>query len=124
MSDNKYTWREAEADAHTAAAEAFAYCVADPDCDPEDGAYDAAHEWADGSEWVIYAYRARCLWFDSAEVQDAEDDMDDYVSQDNQTIDERISWCVYHALVRAFADEWETLRMAHEEKQDAEGVTA
>jgi hypothetical protein len=54
MSDNDYTWRAAVADAHTAAAEAFAYAVENGE-DVDDGAeYDAALEWADGSEWVIY----------------------------------------------------------------------
>jgi hypothetical protein len=40
MSDNDYTWREAVADAHTAAAEAFAYAVKQGD-DLDNGAeYD------------------------------------------------------------------------------------
>ena len=54
MSDNDYTWRAAVADAHTAAAEAFAYAV-ENDEDVYNGAdHDAAHEFADSSEWVIY----------------------------------------------------------------------
>jgi hypothetical protein len=61
MSDNDYTWRAAVADAHTAAAEAFAYAVENGE-DLDDGAeYDAAHEFADSSEWVIYYYRAQLL---------------------------------------------------------------
>jgi hypothetical protein len=118
MSDNPYKWRDAVADAHTAAAESFAYSIENDECLDDGAAYDAAHEWADGSEWVIYTYRARCLWFDSAEAQDAEDEMGDYVSQECATIDERITWCVYHALADAFAEKWRELAA------DAEEVTA
>jgi hypothetical protein len=120
MSDNEYTWREAVADAHTAAAEAFAYCVADPDCDPEDGAYDAAHEFADGSAWVIYYHRAAALWMDSREVQDAEDQATEGLGA-SDGIDTRISLCVYHALVDAFVEKWEEL---YAEAQATEELTA
>ena len=120
MADTEYKWRDAVADAHTAAAEAFAYSVAEGH-DLDDGAaWDAASEWADGSEWVIYTYRARCLWFDSAEVQDAEDETTESVEA-NACIDYRIGLCVYTALRDAFAEKWCELAA---ERENAEGVTA
>jgi hypothetical protein len=118
MPEYPYTWREAVADAHTAAAEAFAYAV-EEGLDLDDLAeYDAAHEWADGSEWVIYTYRAQCLWFDSSEVQDCEADALDGVRADGD-IDQRITLCVFHALAAEYAEKWRELAAAEEEKRDA-----
>lgn len=112
MSDEtEYTWRVAEAEAHTAAAEAFAYAVANGD--DLDDSYDAAHEYADGTAWVIYTYRARCLWMDSREVQDAESELDGCI-EDDADIDRRITLCVFHALAAAFAEKWRELAEAHD----------
>lgn len=132
MTDREYQWRYAVADAETAAAEAFAYCVADPDLDPEYGAEDAAHEFADGSEWVIYYHRARCLWVDSTEVQDAEAELDEiyapYGVDSHLDIDGRIALCVYVALRNVFVEKWGELYEAHEaetaDECDAEEVEA
>jgi len=117
MPEYPYTWREAVADAHTAAAEAFAYAVEQDDYLDNGAEHDAAHEWADGSEWVIYTYRARCLWFDSAEAQGAETDALDGVD-DGADIDRRITLCVYHALSDAFAEHWRELAEAHADADD------
>jgi hypothetical protein len=114
MSDNDYTWRAAVADAHTAAAEAFAYAVENGE-DVDDGAeYDAALEWADGSEWVIYTYRARCLWMDSPDVQDAEEDGCQHLDASDD-IDRRITLCVFMALSSEFAQHWRALAEARAE---------
>ena len=120
MSDNDYTWRAAVADARTAAAEAFAYAV---ESGENADVYDAAHDFADGSEWVIYTYRARCLWFDSDEVQGCEDDALECVDA-SADIDSRIRFCVYHALRDVFVAEWDDLAAAHAEALEAAEVEA
>jgi hypothetical protein len=118
MPEYPHTWREAEADAQTAAAEAFAYAVKQGD-DLDNGAeHDAAHEWADSSEWVIYTYRARCLWFDSSTVQDAEGHVFDCGIDASADIDRRVTLCAFHALSDAFAEHWRELAEAHANAQE------
>lgn len=119
MSDNDYTWRAAVADAHTAAAEAFAYAVENGE-NLDESQYDAAHDFADGSEWVIYTYRARCLWLDSVEVQGCEDDALECVDA-SADIDSRIRLCVYCALVAEYVNHWQDLAEAY---ADSEGAAA
>jgi len=119
MSDNDYTWRAAVADAHTAAAEAFAYAVENGE-NLDEWDIGAAHDFADGSEWVIYTYRARCLWFDSVEVQECEDDALECVDA-SADIDSRIRLCVYCALVAEYVNHWQDLAEAH---ADSEGAAA
>lgn len=116
MSDNDYTWRAAVADAHTAAAEAFAYAVENGE-NLDESQYDAAHDFADGSEWVIYTYRARCLWFDSVEVQGCEDDALECVDA-SADIDSRIRLCVYCALVAEYVNHWQDLAEAHADSEE------
>ena len=119
MSDNDYTWRAAVANAHTAAEEAFAYAVENGE-DLDNGAdHDAAHEFADSSEWVIYYYRSQCLWIDSQEVRDCEPEEDEW--QGAVDIQSRMTACVYNALADEFAGHWRALLEAHE---NSEGVTA
>lgn len=116
MSDNMHKWRDAVADAHTAAVEAFAYRLQADGFDQylEDGS-DEAHEYADGSEWSIYTWRAICLWVDSREVQECEGDIEPHSTAN---IDERIRLCVYSALRDTFAEKWAELYAAEEEKHD------
>jgi len=72
----------------------------DPTMDA-DQARDAACEYADSHENVIYTWRSRSVWFESAEVQgyerceESEKDMD---------IDARIMLCVYLAYEDAFRE--------------------
>lgn len=124
MADSEYTWREAEADAHYAAADDFAHSVAQGDC--LDYGDDSAHEWADGCAWVIYTHRSRCLWMDSAEVRDAEQHLDDfhapYGVDQHMDIDARMALCVYFALRSAYVEKWDELRERHEEHEDAEVI--
>lgn len=119
MSDNTHTWRDAVADAHTAAAEAFAYAVANDEYLDGGAEWDAAHEWADGSEWVIYTHRARCLWMDSTEVQDEEDEIRK-MSSGTESVDYVISACVFRALAAEFAEHWRTLAEAHADAEEVE----
>ena len=119
MIEHGYTWRAAVADAHTAAAESFAYAVESGE-DIDDAGYETAHEFADGSAWVIYYYRAACLWMDSGEVQAAEDEACSGMDA-SADIHARIAACVYSALVAEYLDYWRDLAETH---ADSEGVTA
>jgi hypothetical protein len=81
------------------------------DLDDPDSWDEYAHEWADGSEWVIYYHNARTLWADSSEVQAWEDDARDTAA--DSSIDSQITACVYLA-VRA--EIMEALREVAEER--------
>jgi hypothetical protein len=63
---------------------------------------DYAHEWADGSEWVIYYANSRALWADSAEVQAFEDDA--RVWSTDSSIDSQITACVFLAVRQEIMD--------------------
>lgn len=63
----------------------------------DDDMQEYAHEWADGSQNVIYYHRARELWADSATVQGYESDAWDLMG-DEKDIDKVIALCVYLAM--------------------------
>ena len=65
----------------------------------EDHLSEYSHEYADGSEWVIYYHHVMRLWCDSSEVRDREEDIEDYLYSDSaQGILRRMTLCVYLAL--------------------------
>lgn len=122
--DERITWRQAERDAREAARDRFADAVRHGE--DLDYAEDYAHEYADGCADVIYTYRAREIWMDSAEVRDCEDALDEmhapYGVDRSVNIDERIALCVYVALRDAFADEWRTAHETADDEDDAEVI--
>jgi hypothetical protein len=58
---------------------------------------DYAHEWADGSEWVIYYANSRALWADEEIISGYEDEAKE-ITASPRTIDEWITACVYLAV--------------------------
>lgn len=123
---DEYRWIDAAKDAHEAAAEAFAYCIANDE--PTDGGacQDAAHDWADGCTWVIYNAASRGLWMDSAYVRYVEADACEgswrspRMTDGDANIDERIKLCVYYALRTQFQQGWDSARLTHDESEAAE----
>jgi hypothetical protein len=65
------------------------------DITDSDSWHDYVHEWADGSEYVIYYHNSRRLWADNSEIQAYEDDA---LQMAGPTIDDLITACVYLAL--------------------------
>ena len=116
---NENQWADAIKDAHEAAAEAFAYCIANDEPTDEGARHDAAHEWADGCTWVIYTAASRGLWMDSGYVRDMEDEAEE-LCEHRPGIDALIARCVYLALTKRYAEGWETARLAHDESEAAE----
>lgn len=92
------TWRQAQLDAETAGREWADDYWDDATAD----AGDAGHEYADSCADVIYTYRVRAIWADSADVQEYETDVADIVDNDAD-IDRRMTLCVYLAIRDAFA---------------------
>ena len=69
------------------------------DLENEDQLSEYPHEYADGSEWVIYYHHVTRLWCNSVDVSDREEDIEDYLySDDAQGILRRMTLCVYLAL--------------------------
>lgn len=66
------------------------------DRDDEDSWEDYAHEWADGSSWVIYYSESRALWADGA-ADDYEDEANEIVAP-GAGIQDRITAAVYLAV--------------------------
>lgn len=66
------------------------------DRDDEDSWEDYAHEWADGSSWVIYYSESRALWADGA-ADDYEDEANGIVAP-GAGIQDRITAAVYLAV--------------------------
>jgi len=71
-----------------------------------DQARDAACEYADSHENVIYTWRSRSVWFESTEVQDYETSGE---FDENMDIDKRITFCVYFAYQVTFCEALEAL---------------
>lgn len=94
--DEKPTWYAVERDAIAAATE-----WAETRHSHDDAIDDAARDYADSTDTVIYTWRARTVWMDSPDVQACEDSFDFAESDD---IDRRITLCVYLAIFGAFAD--------------------
>jgi hypothetical protein len=67
--------------------------IADPD------SWDNyAHEWADGSEWVIYYANSRALWADEEIISGYEDEAAEFLDIRGVTIDQWITATVYLAV--------------------------
>lgn len=116
---NEYHWADAAKDAHEAAAEAFAYGIANDEPTDEGACHDAAHEWADGCAWAVYTAASRGLWMDSGYVRDMEDEAEG-MYEHRPRIDTLIARCVYLALTKQYAEGWETARLTHDESEAAE----
>lgn len=72
-----------------------------------------AHEWADGSEYVIYTHHAMRLWCESNDVSDYEDEAWDLLDPDRTTVHSVsmiMSSCVFLALRQAIIEACEELR--------------
>lgn len=61
-----------------------------------------AHEWADGSEWVIYYAKSRELWAESSYVQAWEEEASHLAV--GTGIGEQITACVYLAVRQEIMD--------------------
>ena len=83
-----------------------------PDLDL-DQAYDAASEYADAQENVIYTWRSRSVWFESSEVQDYEISGE---FEEDMDIDKRITLCVYFAYQETFREALEALIETRDEE--------
>lgn len=71
--------------------------IADGTVDPgdSDAVQDYAHEWADGSSWVIYYAQANAIWADTpSSVTDPAEDMIGEMPA-SASIQERITAAVY-----------------------------
>jgi hypothetical protein len=67
------------------------------DLSDDDRLHEYPHEYADGSEWVIYTHHVMRLWCDSSEVSDREEEIADYVAPDDGIV-RRMTLCVYLAI--------------------------
>lgn len=74
--------------------------------DPEE-LWEYSHEFADSAEWVIYTAKARALWADSWEISDHEDE---YGYNGDETVDQKITTCVYLATREAVMDSIRTIQ--------------
>lgn len=83
------------------------------DRDDEDSWGDYAHEWADGSSWVIYYSESRALWAEGA-ADEFEADVLDLVDP-MADIDQRITAAVYLAVRAQIVD---TIREVVSESDD------
>jgi hypothetical protein len=123
---NENQWADAIKDAHDAATEAFAYCIANDEYIDSGACQDAGHEWAHGCAWVIYTDASRGLWMDSQYVRSMEADACEgswrspRMMDTDANIDERIRLCVYYALRTQFEKAWDSARLAHDESEAAE----
>lgn len=93
--------------------------IADGSLDPSDrdAVEEYAHEWADGSSWVIYYSESRALWADRA-TPDFEDEANEIVTPD-AGIQERITAAVYLAVRAQIV---ETVERVADELEDADDV--
>lgn len=95
------TWREVLADIADGVLTDVSY--GNLDLSDPNSWDDYAHEWADGSQYVIYTGQARELWANSPEVQEYEDDAVAGMLAD-RGIDGAITACVYLALRTSIMD--------------------
>jgi len=92
--------------------DAAEYLEQNPDLDL-DQTYDAASEYADAQENVIYTWRSRSVWFESSEVQDYEISGE---FESDMDIDKRITLCVYFAYQETFREALEALIETRDEE--------
>lgn len=112
-SETPPTWRTAYRDAQHAARDRFAEAVQYGE--DLDDAWRYANGYADNNEDVIYTYRARAIWMDSADVQAYEDEALAMIADaEDAGIDRAITLCVYMALEAAFAEQWEDCLREHD----------
>lgn len=107
-------WEDAARDAVDAAEAAFRYSLANDENIDEDAGSDAAHEWADGCQHVIYTGRSRDIWMSSEYVREMEDEAEE-LCEHRPGIDTLITMCVYLALREKFQEAWNNLYHQHEE---------
>jgi len=107
VSDQELTITEVRESVRAWAREAY---DEQPDHDAPE---DLAHEHIDGCSYVIYYYKARKLWANYSEVQEYEEEIKEYVS-DEASIDERIACCVYLWLREMWVEAWQDYKSSSE----------
>jgi hypothetical protein len=102
---------------HTIQHDAQNHFKENPDI-TEDDVHDAAWEYADSHQNLIYTHRTRMIWVMCDEVQEYESDeiSSGFEGTDEDTIDKRMAVCVYLAHQSEFAAKLQELI----EKRDTE----
>ncbi len=108
---------------HTIEHDAHNHFKENPDI-TEDEIQDAAWEYADSHSNTIYTHRARMIWVMCNEVQEYESNEISaaFEGTDEDTIDKRITICVYLAHEAEFAAKLQELIEKRDSDDDSENV--